>query len=141
MVPPATTHTSYLQAVFNCLVLPAISGLFYVRLIAIYNRNKTAIVFFGTAWIGVFTYFIYESWRVMLQFASIDLLASGLDPFCAYLFIILYDTMIHLAISWQLAAFSIKGDGWRHRVRSFVAGDGLPELTKALLRSGQIYYL
>jgi hypothetical protein len=53
----------------------------------------------------------------------------------------IYDTLIYLAISWQLASFSMAGDGWKDRLRSFVSGDGLLGLSKALLQSGQIYYL
>lgn len=130
------------EVVFNCLALPTISGLFYVRLISVYLHDKRAIVIFGASWIAVFAYFMYDGVRIVLRFASIGMVTPSRADAWAYLLSLLYDTMVYLAVSWQLAAYSIStGGSWRERLRSFVIGEGLPGLAKALLRSGQVYYL
>lgn len=129
------------EVLFNFLTLPAVSCLFYVRLIPIYLHDKRAILFFGVTWIAIVAYFIYDSFRILSRYASTGIMAPGPIDSWGYILSLLYDTMVYFAISWQLAAFSIKGDSWRDRARSFVAGEGLPGLTRALLRSGQVYYL
>ena len=51
------------------------------------------------------------------------------------------DTLIFVAISYKILTYTTLGDTWRARARSFYAADGLPKLSKALLQSGQLYYL
>lgn len=122
------------------MTLPATSWLFYVRLSAIYLHDKKAMVCFGIAWLAVFAYFLYDGALFVFRFVSTGILEPEKVDGWAFILNLLYDTMVYLAISWRLAAFSIKGDSWKHRVRSFVAGEGLLGLSKALLRGGQMYY-
>ena len=51
------------------------------------------------------------------------------------------DTLIFLAISYHIISYTIVGDTWRARAKSFFSADGLPKLSKSLLQSGQLYYL
>lgn len=51
------------------------------------------------------------------------------------------DTLVFLAISYRILKHTTRGDSWRARAKSFLAGDGLPKLSKALLQGGQLYYL
>jgi len=50
------------------------------------------------------------------------------------------DTLIFLAISYNIISYTIIGDSWRARAKSFFRADGLPRLSKSLLQSGQLYY-
>ena len=54
---------------------------------------------------------------------------------------IVYDTLIFFAISYRVVSISMVSNTWSARVKSFVRGDGLHDLSKALLHSGQTYYL
>ena len=54
--------------------------------------------------------------------------------------IFVYDTLIWLAITYRLAADSWTGSSWRARFLSVIHGAGLYSLSKALMRSGQLYY-
>lgn len=51
------------------------------------------------------------------------------------------DTVIFIAISCRMVCNSTTGDTWRVRFKSFIRGDGLHSVSKALLQSGQAYYL
>jgi len=52
----------------------------------------------------------------------------------------LNDTLIFFAISYRMVSISIVDSTWSARVRSFIRGDGLRHLSKALLQSRQVYY-
>jgi hypothetical protein len=54
---------------------------------------------------------------------------------------VVYDTLIFLMISYRVVSISMVSDTWSARAKSFVRGDGLHHLSKALLQSGQAYYL
>ena len=51
------------------------------------------------------------------------------------------DTLVFIAISCQIIAYTTYGDNWRARARSFYTAGGLPRMSKALLQGGQLYYL
>lgn len=54
----------------------------------------------------------------------------------------IYDTLVFLAISYRIVSYSnLEGASWRARSRSFFRGNGLYSLSKALLQSGQVYYM
>lgn len=52
-----------------------------------------------------------------------------------------YDTLVIIFISYRLATDSLMETTWRARLRSVVNGKGLFSLSRALMRSGQLYYL
>jgi hypothetical protein len=51
------------------------------------------------------------------------------------------DTIIFIAISVRLVSFTSTSDSFVARIKSFWLGDSLPDLSRALLRGGQLYYL
>jgi hypothetical protein len=51
------------------------------------------------------------------------------------------DTFVFLAISHRMLSSAMVGRTWSARAKSFFTGDGLHQLSKALLQSGQVYYL
>jgi len=51
-----------------------------------------------------------------------------------------FDTLVFFAISLRIVSFSIVGDTFGARMRSFFRGDGLPNLSRSLLYGGQLYY-
>jgi hypothetical protein len=64
------------------------------------------------------------------QYASIPLIAH-----------FVFDTLVFLAISARIVSFSIVGDTFGERMRSFFRGDGLSILSRSLLYGGQLYYM
>jgi hypothetical protein len=51
------------------------------------------------------------------------------------------DTLIFAAITYRILSYSVVGDSWSARTRSFFEADRLPRLLKVLLQGGQLYYL
>jgi hypothetical protein len=51
------------------------------------------------------------------------------------------DTLVFLAISYRMVSSAMVSCTWSARARSFFTGEGLHQLSKALLQSGQVYYL
>ena len=69
---------------------------------------------------------------------------EGLDHTYATVPIILTvvnDTLVFLAISYRMVSSAMVSCTWSARARSFFTGEGLHQLSKALLQSGQVYYL
>ena len=124
-------------------MLPAASGLFFVRLKGVYSRNKYVMAFFASSWLVVLAIFLWTSLKNILRCSlAKELTCLRFRPFDSwgYIATAVYDTFVYLAISWQLAAMATV-DRWQDRLKSFITGDGLGWLSKILLRSGQVYYL
>jgi hypothetical protein len=126
-------------AAAKIVTIPAISGIFYARLSAVYLHNKAVMAFFGAWWLGIFACFLVNGINMLSRPNQIKQIEH--QDAWGYIANLVYDTLIYLAISWQLASFPVAGDGWKYRLRSFVHGDGLFHLSKILLHSGQVYYL
>jgi len=129
--------------VTNLVIMPTISGLFFIRASAVFSRNKYIIGIFGSCWLGVLGIFIFDSATILRRIST-----SGPSMQCfvvkhtdawGYIGTAAYDTLMYFAISWRLASFTMT-DGWNSRAKSFVTGSGLGGLSKALLRNGQVYY-
>jgi hypothetical protein len=125
----------------NILIMPAVSGLFYIRLSAVYSHNKYIMVVFGSCWLGLLAIFIFDSVTVFTRFSrSTACFVIKHSDAWGYIATAVYDTLMYFAISWRLASFA-SIDGWKSQARSFITGGGLGGLAKVLLRSGQVYYL
>jgi hypothetical protein len=125
------------------VTIPATSALFFIRLSAIYLGNKNVIAFFGVCWLGTFGCFLMESISMLSRYNRFNAASTMLvehEDAAGFISNLIYDTFIYLAISWKLASFSVVSDRWKGYLRSFVYGDGLFQLSKALLHSGQVYY-
>ncbi|KZP23854.1 hypothetical protein FIBSPDRAFT_951745 [Athelia psychrophila] len=140
VAPPVPTNAALASMVFDCLALPSASWLFYIRLSAVYLHDKKATTLFGLLWAGVLAYFVYDTISLHTRFTYTHAINPGKTDAFLYIINAIYDTLAYLAVSWQLSSFSINGDSCKHRVMSFAKGDGLLDLSRALLRSGQIYY-
>jgi hypothetical protein len=144
--PEKTTSevARHLITVTNIIIMPAASGLFFIRLSAVYSHSKYVMIPFGFCWLGVLGIFSYISIEGMARCSGVNRSTQCFEvqPIDAwgYIATAIYDTFMYLAISWQLASFAAV-DRWQDRLKSFVTGDGLGWLSKVLLQGGQVYYL
>jgi hypothetical protein len=107
------------------------------------------MVIFGVCWLGLLSSFALDSVTIFSDFLRLTLvqtrpcdLAGRTTDAWAYVASAIFDTLVFLAISWRLISTSIIGSAsWRDRLKSFVKGEGLLDLSKLLLRSGQFYYM
>ncbi|KIM86339.1 hypothetical protein PILCRDRAFT_4842 [Piloderma croceum F 1598] len=131
----------------NIIIMPAISGIFFVRLCAVYSRDKWVIIFFGSCCVAILGIFIFDTAAVLSQSMSqftddntqFTCFAVQHTDVWGYIATAAYDTLVYIAISWRLASFGMS-DHWKSRVKTFVTGGELSGLSKVLLQSGQAYY-
>jgi len=127
----------------NIIIMPAISVIFFVRLSAVYSRDKWVIIFFGSCCIAILGIFIFDTATGLSQSLGDDQFAcfsvKNINVW-GYIATAAYDTLVYIAISWRLASFGMS-DHWKSRVKAFITGIGLRGLSKILLQSGQAYYL
>ncbi|KAJ6476948.1 hypothetical protein C8R45DRAFT_1008364 [Mycena sanguinolenta] len=129
-----------------CVVLTQTSTamLFFLRVTAVWHRNKVVFVVFSVLWVGVLGAGI--SIPVGVRAAHIGPTLQCIDtvvPTYAVLLAIMpliYDTAIFLAITYRILAHTIVADSLVARLRVFYGGVGLSTLSQALLRSGQHFY-
>jgi hypothetical protein len=133
----------HLITVTNIVIIPASSGLFFIRLSAVYSHDRYIMISFGLCWLGVLGVFSYISIEGMARCAGVNRMTNCfmVQPIDAwgYIATAIYDTLMYLVISWQLASLATV-DRWQDQLRSFITGDGLGWLSKVLLQSGQVYY-
>jgi hypothetical protein len=117
--------------------------LFFIRLQAIYNRNRAVVAAFFVLWVGLVVGGIF--FAVGVQGGP-----AGATQYCedvsvaryvlyGQLMPLVYDTLVFLAISWrlsQIASMENKGS-----IESMLFGTNLPAFTRSLLQDGQIYYV
>jgi hypothetical protein len=125
------------------MIMPANSALFFIRVRAVYWRNKYVTAFFGSYWLAILGFFIFDSISGIMRCSDIGpstrcFVLQHSDAW-GYIATAVYDTLMYLSISWRLASFT-PADRWQDRLKSFVTGNGLGSLSKALLQSGQMYY-
>jgi hypothetical protein len=132
---------SQMIAAANVLIMPAVCGLFCIRLNAVYSYNKYIMIIFGLCWLAILAIFIFDTVTVLSRFSqSTGCFVVEHSDAWGYIATAVYDTLMYLAISWRLAWFA-PSNGWQSRTKSFFTGGGLSGLSKVLLRSGQVYYL
>ncbi|KZP07839.1 hypothetical protein FIBSPDRAFT_703963, partial [Athelia psychrophila] len=135
----------YIICSFYEISLPATSLLFFFRVKAVYANGRVITFFFGTLWFAVLGLSILLMLAVqsdhipntqrctevvVREFVSVPTIIAAI-----------YDTLVFIAISAQIVAHNLNGDTWAARMHSFVHGDGLYSLSRALLRGGQLYYI
>lgn len=149
---------------FFVVAMPSTSLLFLFRVRAVYGNSKIIVYFFGILWLAILglcaaiPFGIKGGTCCFLRAVSIPDLrghsAAHIGPTqrCINTEVASYisapialnainDTLIFLAISFRIISFSVAGETGRDKLRSFISGDGLPQLSKGLLQGGQLYYL
>jgi len=120
--------------------------LFFLRLRAVYNRNRIIVGTFFVLWLGL---------MVSSLFVPIGVMGGAVGPtdYCedalvskAVYFVqmgpFIYDTLVFVAISWRLSRIAyIEQAGPRESLQVVLFGKYLPAFTKSMLLDGQIYYL
>ncbi|KAJ6507466.1 hypothetical protein DFH09DRAFT_1375008 [Mycena vulgaris] len=135
------------QVALGCcfaVAVPATASLFVFRIAAVFNANKPIVLFFIIAWLVTLGASILVPFAITgAHIASTSRCISvEVKPFAAAGTIAnaVTDTLIFIALSWRLTLNGMS-PGLSGRSRSFIRGQGLPKLSKALLKSGQLYYL
>ncbi|KZP05150.1 hypothetical protein FIBSPDRAFT_940636 [Athelia psychrophila] len=120
------------------------SFLFLLRIRAVYQRSTSVTALFSILWLTTAALNIFTD-------ASIRVGPLAYAQYClnfplqhyAYPTIssFIFDTFVFIVISYRLAADAATEQSWRARLQSVVTGKGLFRISRALMISGQLYYL
>lgn len=119
--------------------------LFLIRVNTVYHDSRLARTVFTLLWLATFASLV-GPWAV-----DSSKIGSGPASFCAittaakytgtvWAISALFDTVVFIAISIRVLSLSLAST-WRSRFKAFIRGQGLGRLTRALLKTGQLYYL
>ena len=119
--------------------------LFFLRLRAIYNRNKIVEAIFFTLWLGLLVATIFVPIGIVGGAIGSTLYCQD-AKFALYVTAgqiapLVYDTLVFIAISWRLSRVAYEEMGIKGNLKAMIFGEGLPAFTKSLLVDGQLYYL
>ncbi|KAK7694028.1 hypothetical protein QCA50_003604 [Cerrena zonata] len=129
---------------FAAFTLPLNSMLFLFRIRGVFLESRFIPPFFSILWLSTCTSFIapFASKAARLD-SSAECLIQWVSTrnLTAFIAISFYDTLVFVCISYKLLSFTY-AQGWKARVRSFFRGEQMGgQVSKALLQSGQLYYL
>jgi len=130
-----------------CLLLSQVSTamLFFLRATAVWHPNKIAFAMFFILWLGVSG--AYITVPLGLRGAHIGPTMQCINTTvpekaeAAVIMCLINDTVIFLAINYRIMSYTIVADSPKDLIRAFFGGRQLSTLSRALVRSGQHFYL
>ncbi|KZP07892.1 hypothetical protein FIBSPDRAFT_1052706 [Athelia psychrophila] len=119
------------------------SFLFFLRVRAVYLRSRSVTVLFGILWLITVILNIITDASIRAEphtdaqhCMGFRIHNSSYPSISSFVF----DTFVFIAISYRLAADAATEQSWRARLQSVVTGNGLLNLSRAFMISGQLYY-
>ncbi|KAK7687675.1 hypothetical protein QCA50_008890 [Cerrena zonata] len=135
--------TMRISAWFGAFSAPTNALLFLIRVNGVYHHSRLATVLFTLVWSSTFMSFV-SPWAIH---------GSNIGPtsYCMVRVVAKYDgivfatmatfdTVVFLAISFHVLSIS-SADTWHLRFMAFIKGRGIGRLSRALLQTGQLYYM
>ncbi|KAF9471347.1 hypothetical protein BDN70DRAFT_888251 [Pholiota conissans] len=119
--------------------------LFFIRLRAIYNRDRIVVAFFFLLWLGLLG---------TTMIVPITILGGNIGPtqycidedvpnavYAAIISPLVHDTLVFIAITYRLVRNAHLETGLKDGMAVAFSGEYLPAFSKGLLKDGQKYYL
>lgn len=131
-----------------CLLVPCAlfsSLLFLIRVLAVFHHSRVAQFVFIFLWLGYIALSIILPFMLSFTFSAVYRpmcllnMATGFETF-GIGYDIGYHTLILLATSMRLLSCSL-ADSWSGKLQVFLGGEGIPRLSRFLVRTDQLYYL
>ena len=127
------------------VAVPANSFIMFLRVRAVYSQSTLVVYAFAFLWVAtvagcVTAPFSLKGIHIGTTQRCID---SEVKAYGSAGIVIsaVNDTLIFLAITYRLLFHHITSSSWSSRVHSFFRGDGMGEVSKLLLQTGQLYYM
>ena len=132
-----------MTSLFGAFIAPLNSSLFLLRIWGVFYGSKPVISLFSILWLSTFA-----------SFPSIFAIKShsiGPTNYCivqnaphlvslAFTVTVVFDTLVFLAITFRII-FDSPVQGWKARLGLFFNGKNIDRISKALLQTGQVYYM
>ncbi|CAL1702823.1 unnamed protein product [Somion occarium] len=128
---------------FGAFALPCNFVLFFLRVKAVFRRSPILVGIFAILWLstlGSFTLPFSTTGERLL--GSHNCVTTNVTPISSvgFLTVAIFDAIVFVMISIRLVSYSM-ADSWKERIFSFFSGQNMGFLSKAVLKTGQLYYL
>ena len=130
-------------ALFGALSAPLNALLFLLRVVGVYHHSRLVMCGFTVLWLSTLASIVapwgYKGSNIgPTQYC----IPEGTAKYNGVSFVLLtvFDTTVFLAISFRISTYGM-ADNWQGRMKAFVTGNGMGNVSKALLKTGQLYYL
>ena len=137
------TVSLYIGTTFGAIAMPMNALLFLIRVNAVYHHSRLAMMIFILTWLPTCTT-IMSPWSIVgsnIGPTSYCIISST-TKHAGFIFLIftLFDTVIFIAVTLHILSMSSlpSRGSW---FKTCINGKGLGKLSKALLYTGQLYYL
>jgi hypothetical protein len=132
----------YVLTSFLIVGAPSTLALFFLRVKAIYAKNKAIAAFFCFFWLAIFgTLFITPFDVTTTHIPGTKrcmIIKVGYYSAIPVLLHSAFDTLVFIAISFRIASYS---RAFSSRTSSLLRGNRLPLISRRILQGGQLYYL
>ena len=130
-------------ALFGAFIIPLNSSLFLLRIWGAFYGSKPIIALFSILWLSTFASFP--------SVFAIKIHPIGPTSYCiidaaphlvslSFIVTAIYDTLVFLAITLKIISDS-HVEGWKACTGLFLKGKNVGRISRALLQTGQAYYL
>ncbi|CAL1702480.1 unnamed protein product [Somion occarium] len=120
------------------------SLLFFFRVKAVFNSSKLITALFAFVWFATFACALTAPFGVdgIHIGTTGNCVNSNVKTFSSagLIVVAVNDTLVFIAISTRLMMYSL-ADTWVDRFKTFFSGKGMGHMSRALLQTGQLYYL
>ena len=130
-------------ALFSGFTTPLNSSLFLLRIWGVFYGCKRIIAFFSILWLSTFTSFPSAFAVKSHPIGPTNHCIVNAAPHLVSLSFIVatvFDTLVFLAITLTIV-FDSPVEGWKARTHLFFKGKNIGHISRALLQTGQLYYL
>ncbi|CAL1710750.1 unnamed protein product [Somion occarium] len=128
---------------FAAFALPCNSFLFFIRARGVFYRNQFIVWGFFALWLTTFasitTPFSFDAIRLGPTNVCINNIVKRFSA-ASFVAIAFFDTSVFIAISLKISSYGM-ADDLKGRMKSFLTGNGMGHVSKALLQTGQLYYM
>ncbi|KAK7687676.1 hypothetical protein QCA50_008891 [Cerrena zonata] len=137
------TIALYFSTFCGGLATPINSLLFLIRVNGVYHHSRLAMIVFTFLWLSTCTAMMgpWTSKGSIIEHTSFCVV-SHTHKYSGVVFFLLtiFDTIVFLAITLRVISISLSNSrsSW---LKAFSKGKGMGKLSKALLQTGQLYYL
>ena len=128
---------------FGAFAVPLNASLFLLRIWGVFYDIRSVCVLFTVLWLSTFGSFTAPFTFVGRHIGPTrECIIRSVEKSTSagFVAIVIYDTMVFIAISLRLLLDN-PADGWIARLKLFFSGEKMGYLSRALLQTGQMYYL
>lgn len=149
VLPPDNCHQGQLTTAIKWLVslsIPCNSWLFFARIRGVYTHSRAVVALFALLWLSTFASFALPfTWTLSVvhrgaRSCSVNTNNRRYLGAVPFIVLVVFDTAIIIATSFRMAPHDVSR-GWRGRFRSILVIRNAGRVSKALVRSGQVYYM